>query len=57
MMLDYSFKMTKEADLIKEAVEQSLIQGIVTEDLSKEKSYKTSQVGDWIRDYIKNLSF
>ena len=53
MMLDYSFKMTKEADLIKEAVEQSLIQGIVTEDLSNEKSYKTSQVGDWIRDYIK----
>ena len=29
--------------------------GIVTEDLAQNgKSYKTSEVGQWIADYIKN---
>lgn len=54
MMLDNSFKLKKEADLIKEAVDKSLINGIVTNDLSTEKFYKTNEVGDWITNYILN---
>ncbi len=54
MMLDYSFGLKKEAALIEEACEKSLIEGIVTNDLSKEKYYKTNEVGDWIANYINN---
>jgi 3-isopropylmalate dehydrogenase len=52
MMLDYSFDLKKESELIEKAVEKSLIEGIVTNDLSTEKYYKTNEVGDWIVDYI-----
>ncbi|MFC2125189.1 3-isopropylmalate dehydrogenase [Bacteroidota bacterium] len=55
MMFEYAFNLNKEADIIKEAVNMSLQKGIVTEDLSKgETSYKTTEVGDWIADYINN---
>ena len=52
MMLDYTFDLKKEAALIEKAVEKSLIAGIVTNDLSTEKFYKTNEVGDWITNYI-----
>jgi len=53
MMFEYAFNLNEEAEIIKEAVNKSLQEEIVTEDLSKEgKSYKTSEVGDWIADYI-----
>ncbi len=51
-MLLESFNLLEEAELIREAVNKSLEQGIVTEDINKEKPYKTSQVGDWIAKYI-----
>ncbi len=51
-MLLESFDLLKEAELIREAVNKSLEQGIVTEDINKDKSYKTSQVGDWLAKYI-----
>ena len=54
MMLDDSFNLKNEAELIKEAVNKSIIKGIVTNDLSIEKSYKTNEVGDWITNYILN---
>ncbi|MDH5610490.1 MAG: 3-isopropylmalate dehydrogenase [Cyclobacteriaceae bacterium] len=53
MMFDYAFGLKKEAALITEAVEQSIEQGIVTQELSKEKSYSTTEVGEWIVQYIK----
>ena len=41
--------------MIREAVDASIEAGIVTEDLAQNgKSYKTSEVGQWIADYIKN---
>lgn len=52
MMFEYAFGLTEEADLIKEAVETSINEGFVTRDLDKEKSYGTSEVGDWIVNYI-----
>jgi len=52
MMFDYAFDLQAEANLIKEAVEKSIEANYVTEDLSKENPKSTSQVGDWIADYI-----
>ncbi len=56
MMFDYAFDLKEEAKLISEAVEQSIEQGYVTVDLSKdgEDSHSTSEVGDWIVKYIKD---
>ncbi|MCC5931889.1 MAG: 3-isopropylmalate dehydrogenase [Cyclobacteriaceae bacterium] len=55
MMFEYAFKLQDEAALIKEAVDQSLENGIVTEDIAgKDKAYSTSEVGDWIVNYIQN---
>ncbi len=54
MMFEYAFKLHKEADLIREAVLKSLDSGVVTEDISKENPKSTSEVGDWITQYIAN---
>ena len=49
MMFEMSFKLTKEGKLIRDVVNNSLKNGIVTEDLSNgEKSYKTSEVGNYL---------
>ncbi len=48
-MLFEDFDLNKEAKAIREVVNKSLAEGIVTEDLSDDaKSYKTSEVGDWL---------
>jgi 3-isopropylmalate dehydrogenase len=52
MMFDLAFKLKEEADMIIRAVEKSLEENFVTEDLSKTDPKSTSEVGDWIRDYI-----
>ncbi len=56
MMFEYAFDLHEEAKLITDAVEQSIEKGIVTEDLANEgeKNYSTSDVGDWIVNYIKS---
>jgi len=49
MMFEDTFQLKEEAKAIREVVNKSLEQGIVTEDLSgKNKSYKTSEVGNWL---------
>jgi 3-isopropylmalate dehydrogenase len=49
MMFEDTFKLKEEAKAIREVVNKSLEQGIVTEDLSgKNKAYKTSEVGNWL---------
>jgi 3-isopropylmalate dehydrogenase len=54
MMFEYAFNLMSEGALIREAVEQSIVQGIMTVDLSGTgKSYSTTEVGEWIIDYIK----
>lgn len=54
MMFDLAFKLKKEAEMIRKAVEQSIEENIVTEDLSRTNSKSTSEVGDWISSYILN---
>ena len=53
MMFEDAFKLKEEAKLIRHVVNLSLEKLIVTEDLSNgEKSYSTSQVGEWISKTI-----
>ncbi len=51
MMLD-SLNLHDEAGNIRTAVNASLESGIVTEDIAMQKSYKTSEVGDWLANNI-----
>jgi len=49
MMFEDTFKLNEEAEAIRNVVNKSLEQGIVTEDLSgNNKAYKTSEVGNWL---------
>ena len=53
MMFETSFGLQEEADAIRAVVNKSLAEGVVTEDLSDGgKSYKTSEVGDWLAENI-----
>lgn len=54
LLLDYALNLPKEAALVQEAVEKSLDEGFVTEDITSENAKTTSQVGDWIANYILN---
>ena len=48
MLFDH-FNLTKEAQAIRDVVNKSLAEKIVTEDLAQNtKAYKTSEVGDWL---------
>jgi len=53
MMLEY-LKENNAAQAIKNAVNKALELGEVTEDISKINSKSTSQVGDWVTNYILN---
>lgn len=54
MMFEYAFQMKEEGRMIREAVKASIDAGIVTEDLADGgKAYSTSEVGDWVADYIR----
>lgn len=56
MMFEYAFDGVEEGKLIREAVAASMENGVVTEDLAKDgKAYKTSEVGEWLINYIKNV--
>lgn len=52
MMFEYAFSLMDEGKAIREAVAASLKEGYVTEDIAEGQSYKTSQVGDWIAEFI-----
>jgi len=53
MMFEYAFKLKEEAEAIKKAVNESLAEGIVTEDIAENvKPSSTSEVGDWIAGHI-----
>lgn len=52
MMFEYAFDLMEEGKMIREAVDASLAAEYVTEDISEGTVYKTSEVGDWLADYI-----
>lgn len=54
MMFEYAFNLHDEAKLIEKAVEISIDENYVTEDLTDSDPKSTSEVGDWIVSYIKN---
>ena len=54
MMFERSFNLSREAQIIRMAVSESLKEKIVTPDLiEKEKASSTNEVGDWIKDKIE----
>lgn len=53
MMFEYAFNLPEEGKLIREAVAASMAEKYVTEDIAEGQAYKTSQVGDWIANYIE----
>lgn len=55
LMFEYAFELMEEGSLIRKAVDASMEAGIVTEDIALgNKAYSTSEVGDWIVNWIKN---
>lgn len=52
MLLEYSFKLTKESKAIRDAVEEALNNGFTTEDIKGGK-YSTTEVGDKVAELIK----
>ena len=54
MMFDFSFNLKQEAELIRKAVDESLLQNVRTGDIQVEgeKVYSTSEVGEWICKFI-----
>lgn len=53
MMFESAFDLNEEAKLIRHAVGKSIAEGIVCEDIAWQgKAYSTSQVGDWICEFI-----
>jgi len=52
MMLEISLNLMEEAQAIRTAIDACLSENVVTEDLSKEKAYSTSEVGDFIAKKI-----
>ncbi len=53
MMFDLAFKLKTEAEIIQSAVEKSIENDIVTVDLNRTHPKSTSDVGDWISNYIQ----
>ena len=55
MMFEHSFNREKESNIIKQAVEHSLKEKITTQDIhGNDKTYSTSDVGDFICNYINS---
>ncbi len=52
MMFEYAFNMPDEGKIIRDAVNASLEAGVVTADIAEGKAFKTSEVGDWIAEWI-----
>jgi len=53
MMLDH-FDLAEEAELVREAVLWTLVNGFVTKDIDTINNYSTATIGDLITDYVEN---
>ena len=52
MLLEISLNLTDEAEAVRKVVAQSMDEGVVTEDISEGKAYKTSEVGSWLAENL-----
>lgn len=53
LMFEYALGLPEAGKLIREAVDQSIKEGMVTTDIAaSDKSYSTSEVGDWLAAYV-----
>jgi 3-isopropylmalate dehydrogenase len=52
MMFEYAFDLQSEGAIIRKAVDASLDAKVVTVDIAVDKSYSTSEVGDWIAEWV-----
>lgn len=53
LMFEYAFNLPEEGKAIRKAVAASMEAGVVTEDISQNgQAYSTTEVGDWVADYI-----
>jgi 3-isopropylmalate dehydrogenase len=52
MMFDLAFNLKTEAEIIRTVVEKSIEADFVTEDLNRTHPKSTSDVGDWIANFI-----
>ena len=52
MLLEISLNLTDEAEAVRKVVAQSMDEGVVTEDISEGKAYKTSEVGSWLAEHL-----
>ncbi|MCC8134874.1 MAG: 3-isopropylmalate dehydrogenase [Tannerellaceae bacterium] len=53
LMFEYAFNLMKEGQAIRDAVTASMAANVVTEDIAEQgKACTTSEVGDWIADFI-----
>jgi len=52
MMFETAFNLHEEGKAIRKAVEKSIEEGFVTEDLNRTNPRKTNEVGDWVAQHI-----
>ncbi len=52
-MLDMSFNLVKEAQVIRDAVTKALNEGYITEDINQNSPKSTSEVGDFVAAEVK----
>jgi 3-isopropylmalate dehydrogenase len=48
MLLEIGLDLAAEAEAVREVVNLSLSEGVVTEDIAEGKAFRTSEVGDWL---------
>jgi len=52
MLLEIALDLTSEADAVRQVVNRSMQEGIVTEDIAEGKAYRTSEVGSWLAEQL-----
>jgi 3-isopropylmalate dehydrogenase len=52
MLLEIALNLTTEAEAIREVVNRSIREGMVTEDIAEGKAYRTSEVGNWLAENL-----